>query len=110
VGGRYADYGLDDSDIQAGLKAFEEAMELAEGQAVRRRVEKASLWAYRAALEPVWHAKNDEKIDPALAKRLRPAARHFFELCRKYDVKRSTEGSQHTIKEVRERLTRLMGL
>ena len=110
VGGRYRDYGLDDSDVRAGLDAFEEATRLADSQAVRLRVEKASLWAYRAALEPVWYAKEDAKIEPAVAERLRPLARRFFELCWKYGVERTTEGSHNTIKKVRERLKRLLGL
>ena len=50
------DYGIDERAAQAGLNAFAEAMELAENDVIRDRVEKASIWAYRAAVGGPAHA------------------------------------------------------
>jgi hypothetical protein len=51
--GRAKDYAVDESIAQAGLDAFAEAMELSENDAIRARVEKASICAYRAAIESI---------------------------------------------------------
>ena len=40
--------------LRALLKLFDEAMQLAETDAIRQRVEKVSVTALRLALEPVW--------------------------------------------------------
>jgi len=110
LGGKFADYGLDESDAQAGLDAFAQAMRLAGGnEAVRNRVEKASIWAYRAAIEPVWYVKDGEKIDPDLARRMRPLVRRFFELCKKYGASRTTEHSRDKLEIFEKRLRRLLG-
>ena len=54
--GNAADYGVDQHIAQAGLDAFAEALELAgDDEAVRARVAKASICAYRAALEPFFN-------------------------------------------------------
>ena len=47
-------YGLDAALGERGLKLFDEAMQLAETDAIRQRVEKVSVTALRLALEPVW--------------------------------------------------------
>ena len=47
-------YGLDAALGNRGLKLFEEAMELADNDTIRQRVEKISMTAVRLALEPVW--------------------------------------------------------
>jgi len=66
------DYAVDESIAQAGLEAFDEAMKLAESDVIRSRVEKASICAYRAAIEPIWYTKDPGKVEPALAQRMRP--------------------------------------
>jgi len=54
LGGKFADYSQDESDARAGLQAFQEAMILAgDDRTLRHGVEKASICAYRARLEPV---------------------------------------------------------
>ena len=106
--GRAKDYGLDESVARAGLEAFDEAMELAEGEAVRLRVEKASMIAYRAAIEPVWDLKEGAELDPGRAKQLRPLVRRFFELCRKYNVTRVAHDP--TLESAHQRLKRIFGL
>jgi hypothetical protein len=110
-GGPARFYAIDESIAQAGLEAYDEALKLAENDAVRRRVEKASLCAYRAAIEPIWYVGDPQKeeeilktsastfmsewvfepVDPALAKRMRPLVRRFVELCKKYKATEDRE-------------------
>ncbi|MBN2559371.1 MAG: DUF4838 domain-containing protein [Phycisphaerae bacterium] len=104
--GSAAEFGFDEKLAQAGLDAFGQAMRLTDDEAVRSRVEKASVCAYRLAIEPVW--KLDEKVgvSPELAERMRPLVREFFLLCTKYqitfvDINVPTE-------QVRDRLKKLL--
>jgi hypothetical protein len=106
--GRLANYGLDDSDAQAGLAAFSEALELAPNQEVRDRVERASICAYRAALEPIWYL-GQGPVEPELAERMRPLARRFFELCEKFEVDRPQESGADTA-ATRQRIRDVLGL
>ena len=106
--GRAKDYAIDETIAQAGLDAFAEAMELAENDTVRARVEKASICAYRAAIEPIWYIKDKAKVDPALAKRMRPLVRRFLELCDTYGVTHASERSR--IEAESERLRQIVGL
>ena len=95
--GRAKDYGIDESVVQAGLAAFAQAMQLAENDVVRDRVEKLSICAHMAALEEaltwVWyvpgsypHAGKGPPVPPDVARRTRPHFRKFFELCKKHGV------------------------
>ncbi|MBN2315199.1 MAG: DUF4838 domain-containing protein [Sedimentisphaerales bacterium] len=106
--GRAKDYAVDDSIAQAGLKAFAEAMELAENDVIRSRVEKASICAYRAALEPIWYIKDKSKIDPDVAERMRPLVERFIELCDKYGVTHASE--REKIEDANERIKHIVGL
>lgn len=83
-------YGFDESIADSGLKAFEEALELAENETIKTRVEKASICAYRLAVEPVWRMKLKDKseLDPVLAERMRPLLKRLFELYEKYGITR----------------------
>ncbi len=47
-------YGLDAALGERGLKLFEMAMQAADNETIRQRVEKVSITALRLALEPVW--------------------------------------------------------
>lgn len=69
-----------------GVVLFDEALRLATDDAQRRWIEKASLCAYRAAIEPTWVLRGDAKPDAALAARQRPLVKKFFELCQKHGV------------------------
>jgi len=106
--GRGKDYAIDETIAQAGLEAFAEAMELAENDAVRARVEKASICAYRAAIEPIWYTKDRSSIEPALARRMRPLVKHFLDLCEKYGVTNVSERGK--IEDETKRLERIVGL
>jgi len=106
--GRAKDYAIDETIAQAGLGAFAEAMELAENDTVRARVEKASICAYRSAIEPIWYIKDKSKVDPVLAKRMRPLVKLFLELSNKYGLTHASERSG--IEAESERLKRIVGL
>ncbi len=106
--GRLADYGLDESDARAGLDAFAKALALAETDVIRSRVEKASVCAYRAALEPIWHA-DGKPLQPDMAKKMRPVAKRFFELCDKHRIDRHRE-HQGDVSAARRRLKKAFGL
>ena len=90
--GRAKDYAVNESIAKAGLDAFDEAIKLAENDAIFRRVEKASICAYRAAIEPIWYVEDPDRVDPSLAKRMRPLVQRFLELCEQYKVKQDREG------------------
>jgi len=81
---------------------------LAENETVRARVEKASICAYRAAIEPIWYIKDKSSVAPALAKRMRPPVKHFLELCNKYGVTHASERSRIEVES--KRLKRIVGL
>ena len=106
--GRAADYGVDERITQAGLDAYEEALSLAKSSEVRARIEKASLSAVRAALEPVWYAKRPEDIDAGLAERMRPLAVRLFELCDRYGLTHAWLNG--TIEETRRRVEGVLRL
>jgi hypothetical protein len=106
--GRAKDYAIDEAVTKAGLDAFAEAMKLAENETIRARVEKASICAYRAAIEPVWYLQDKSSVDPDLAERMQPLVKHFLEMCDKYGV---TNGSERTKIEVdAKRLKSIVGL
>ena len=110
-----AEHGIDPSVVKAGLKAFDEAARLADNADVRRRVEKASVCAYRAAIEDawVWAKAHEEKLPGAampkrIAKRTRPHARRLFELCEAHGVTHWHEG--YPLAEARDLLRKAYGL
>ncbi|MBP7933037.1 MAG: DUF4838 domain-containing protein [Phycisphaerae bacterium] len=89
--GQAKDYGIDEAIAQAGLEAFAAAIKLADDDTIRARVEKASICAWRAAIEPCWYA-SEGKLDTALAERMRPMVKTLFELCAKHGVTMTNEG------------------
>jgi len=96
-----ADYGLSAEIGKQGLAMFDEAMELADNDEIRARVEKASICCHALIVEPVvapayFKAKlrrrnaDDGKplvFDPELARELRPHVAAFIALCRKHGSK-----------------------
>lgn len=106
--GRLQNYGLNATDTQAGLSAFREALRLAGTDELRQRVEKASLCAYRAALEPVWY-RNNGPLASEMAVEMRPLAARFFNLCDKYNVDRPRESGEDTA-DAKRRLKRVFEL
>jgi len=89
--GTLANFGLDASIGERGLKLFAAAERLAGDQTVRRRVEKASICAYRAAIEPSWKLNQSATLDATLAAQQRPLVKRFFDLCEKYGVTQVSE-------------------
>jgi hypothetical protein len=106
--GRAADYAVDESIAQAGLEAFAAALQLADTDEIKARVEKASICAYRAAIEPVWNLDGPAALTPEMAERMRPLVREFLRLCEKYGVTQFNEGMP--MKDARERLRNLFGV
>ena len=106
--GRAKDYAIDESIARAGLEAFNEAMRLAQSDIIRSRVEKASICAYRAAIEPIWYVEDASKVKPALAQRMRPLVEHFLKLCEEYKVIQDREG--HPFDATASRIRRAVGL
>jgi len=87
-------FGIDRTIAEEGLKDFAEAMRLADSEKLKARVEKASICAHRAAIEPVWEKKLPLSLhlDEATIRRMRPMVREFFGLCRKHGVTMVSEG------------------
>lgn len=106
--GRLNDYGLDESDAQAGVKLFTRALSLADTDEIRSRVERASVCAYRAALEPVWYVSS-RLADDELVKAMRPLAKSFFALCEKHGVDRAQETGED-IGGAKKRLKVVLGV
>lgn len=106
--GPAVDYGIDSDIAQAAMDAFTEAFALADSDAVKLRVEKASICAYRAAIDPAWEASSDQPLATAEVERLRPLVRKLFELCARFEVPMFSEGT--TIDEAKQRLRANLGL
>ncbi len=77
---------VDEGVAKASLKLFAEAMDLAENDEVKTRVENASISAFAAAIDPIWRLKKDAQVDPAVAEQMRPLVKKFFRLCEKYGL------------------------
>lgn len=105
--GKGEQYGLTAETASQAVALFEEAFSLAEGPEVLGRVEKASIGAYRLALDPLWGRDDASGLDAALIGRLRPLAGRFLELCAKHGVDMAAE--TEPFDRARERLTRLLG-
>ena len=89
------DFGIDPALAGPALVLFDEALQLAETDAVRERVEKASIAAYRLAIEPVWvgsgppvRIAEPASVDPKQLNELRPIIQRFLDLCGRYGVDR----------------------
>ncbi len=91
--GRAADYGLTQETAERALALFQEARRCAESPAIAARVDKASVAAYRLAIEPVWGCENPATLDPVLRARMRPLVARFLELCQAHRVDRASEGN-----------------
>jgi Domain of unknown function (DUF4838)/Glycosyl hydrolase family 67 N-terminus len=107
--GRAKDYAVDEQITRAAMDAFGEALTLADDEAVKARVEKASICAYRCAIDPAWETPHENApVAPDLAAKVRPHARHFAELCAKHNVQMFNE--HMTIDEALERLREILGV
>jgi hypothetical protein len=106
--GSAKDYGVDKSFAESAVAAFEEALALAESEEIQSRVEKASICAYRAVIEPVWTLDEEKKPDPAMLQRCRMHVKRFFELCHKYCGARIGETTE--LQQCEDRLRRNYGL
>ncbi len=87
------DYGIDQAIAKAGIECFEEALALADDEAVRDRVEKASICAYRAALEPIIAPGPDALANGEMIRFALPYRERFAALCKKFGVTMRAEGT-----------------
>ena len=107
--GQAKDFAIDESIAQAGLEAFAEALELAETEEIRRRVQKASICAYRAAIDKVYWVRDKKPVESEeLAERMRPLVKRWIELCREYGVEWVQEGG--AFESFAERISKGIGL
>jgi hypothetical protein len=90
--GSAKDYGLTDEVAGRALALFKDAREAAESPEIAARVDKASIAAYRLAIEPVWGCENAAALAPDLRARMRPLVARFLELCAAHKVDRASEG------------------
>ena len=75
-------YAIDETITKAAMDAFAEALALADSDAVKSRVEKASICAYRCAIDPAWEVPHGQApLEAAEAQQMRPLVKRFFELC-----------------------------
>ena len=74
---------------------------------MKARVEKASICAYRAAIDPAW-VLPASKLDATQIQNLRPLVKRLFELCAKYEVPMFSEGT--TIDQAKQRLREQLGI
>jgi predicted nucleic acid-binding Zn finger protein len=102
-------FGINESIGKAGLDAFAKAMSLADNDIIRARLEKLSIMAYRASIEPVWNIQDKaelEKMDVQKIENMRSLTKKFFELCDKYEKRPFEEG----FADNKKRLTELLNL
>ena len=103
--GRASDYAIDETMAAAAMDAFAEALALAESDATKRRVEKASICAYRAVIDPAWENK---QLEPDQAQKMRPLVKRLFELCATFEVPMFAEVT--TLDQAKQRLRANLGL
>ncbi len=106
--GRAADYAIDETIATAAMDAFAEALTLADSDAVKSRVEKASICAYRAAIDPAWDVPGDSTLEADQVQKMRPLVKRLFELCAKFEVPMFSEGT--TIEQAKQRLRENLGI
>jgi hypothetical protein len=106
--GRAVNYAIDETITKAAMDAFAEALTLADSDEVKARVEKASICAYRCAIDPAWEHHTGKPLDGAEAQRLRPIVKRFFELCTKFGVPMFAETI--TIDQAKQRLRTNLGM
>ena len=115
-------FGIDETIVAAGLAAYEQALQLADDDVVRARVEKASISVYGAAIEEAyrWAWNNvggvrgrprqpaGETMPPELARPSRLHVKRFFDHCDAYGVTQWHENSP--MRDTREMMRRAFGL
>jgi len=107
--GRAADYAIDESIGKAAMDAFAQALTLADSEAVKSRVEKASICAYRCAIDPAWEVPAGKMpLETTRAQKLRPLVKRLCELCAKYKVPMFAEVT--SLEQAKQRLRANLGL
>ena len=99
------EYGIDAAIAQAGIEAFAEAMTLAENDTFKARIGKASICAYRAAIEPIWIQEGSHAFTPE-SEELWPLLQEFIQLGARHNIGMFNEGT--FFRHVRPRLEQLL--
>jgi len=103
--GRPQQYGISPEVARRGLSVLEKAMDTADDDAIRRRLERETIGCYAVLVDPVTspamqkahsraHGMDDGKpvvLDGESMRSARPYLRKFLELCRKHGVKQFSE-------------------
>ncbi len=94
---RPTEVGLGPDVSRAAFEYFEKALELADDEAVRARVEKASICAYRAMIEAGGHIPDGK---------LKTLIEDYIALCQRHNMTRAAEHKEASkfFEELRERL------
>jgi hypothetical protein len=90
--GQAPDFLIDEHIAKMAVDAFEEALKLADDDTAKARVEKASICAYRAAVDPAWNPPGGQPLAAETIALLRPQVKRLFELIAKYKVPNWSEG------------------
>jgi hypothetical protein len=102
-----AQYGLSAELGRQGIADFAEALRLAPDDATHTRVEKASIAAWRLAIEPVAAAPlGSWSLSAAQKAEYRPLVEQLLALCRKHNIKLATEETR--LEDAARRLTALV--
>ncbi|MBN1435829.1 MAG: DUF4838 domain-containing protein [Sedimentisphaerales bacterium] len=80
------DLPVDATVASDGLDLFIQALDAAENETIRERVEKASICAYRAIIDPIWQMEEDATIEASSAEYYQPLCEEFFRLCDKFGM------------------------
>jgi hypothetical protein len=105
--GKGEQYGLTAETAKQAIALFEIALGLAESPEIAARIEKASIGAYRLALDPVWGREDLAGLDPQILAASRPWIARFLELCARHGVDQASE--HEPFAKARDRLTKLLG-
>jgi hypothetical protein len=117
--GTAAHYGIDAPVAAQAVRLFDQALAAADDEAVRARVEKASIGAYRAAIEPLlrslkpdpWRfTPSDAPVPKEIADVNRPELRRFMALCDKYGIDTMSVSEPKSFADMKVQLRKRLGL
>ena len=91
-----------------GIELFNEALERAASPQVKRRVEKASMAAYRLSLGDIWLGKPIEGMTQEDKAKYRQSARRVLELCEQFEIKALHEARR--IEDLAPRMRKALGM
>jgi hypothetical protein len=91
-----------------GIELFNQALKLAESPQVKRRVQKASMVAYRLSLGDIWLGRPIEGMTEADKARYRKSAHRVLELCEQFKIISLHEGRR--IEDLAPKMRKALGM